>query len=317
LIIDEELRRAGVRRPQFSLSRGYVGPLILDLGTPEQIERFLRPMLTGDEVWCQLFSEPEAGSDLASLTTSATRDGSQYSVNGVKIWTSQAHLAQFGLLLARTSSDRPKHNGLSLFICPMDSAGMTLQPIHNMEGERKWNMVYFSDVRLPADYLVGTENEGWYAAQRVLSNERMQMSAEQGLAWGKGPSYEDLLKYAQARSVGGRLPDHLISRVAEGYIQAVALHVMRMKALGGGEGLPLTTIAPEARRALADSHGQQMLEVWRDLHGSAGVALSPVGEEEAKPFVDNYFYARALTIGGGTAEIQRNILAERVLGLPR
>lgn len=317
LIIDEELRRAGVERPDFPLSRGYVGPLVLEVGTPAQIERYLRPMLTGEEIWCQLFSEPEAGSDLASLTTRAVRDGDEYVVNGTKIWTTHGHLSAYGLLLARTSTEGSKHKGISLFICPMHHPDVTLHPIHNMEGEHKWNMVYFNDLRLPAENLLGTENDGWPMARRVLANERLQMSSSDGLAWGQGPSYADLLDYARATTGGRPLPDDLRQRLAEGYVQALSLHVMRMQALGRVGHQEAAGVVPEVRRTLADDHGQQMLELWRDLHGAAGVALTPGDDPAARPFAENYFYARALTIGGGTAQIQRNVLAERVLGMPR
>ncbi|WNI19000.1 acyl-CoA dehydrogenase family protein [Actinacidiphila sp. ITFR-21] len=317
LVIDEELRRAGVTRPDFPLSRGYVGPLVLEVGTPAQIDRYLRPMLTGEEVWCQLFSEPEAGSDLASLTTRAERDGTDYVVNGTKIWTTHGHLSQYGLLLARTSAEGAKHQGISVFICPMDHPAVTLHPIHNMEGEHKWNMVYFNDLRLPAENLLGVENDGWPMARRVLANERMQMSSLDGLAWGHGPSYTDLLRYARAAYGGKPLPDDLRQRITDGYTQALSLHVMRVQALGRVGYRPETGVVPEVRRTLADDHGQRMLELWRDLHGAAGVVLAPGDDPAGLPFAENYFYARALTIGGGTAQIQRNVLAERVLGMPR
>jgi alkylation response protein AidB-like acyl-CoA dehydrogenase len=158
VIINSELERAGVRRPDYKLARDFVGPLIMASGTGEQRDRYIRPMLTGEEIWCELFSEPEAGSDLASLTTRATRDGDDYLVSGVKTWTSQGHLAAFGLLLARTDPGAPKHRGISCFICPMDAPGLTLQPVYSMEGEHKWNLVYLDDVRLSRRDLVGAEN---------------------------------------------------------------------------------------------------------------------------------------------------------------
>jgi alkylation response protein AidB-like acyl-CoA dehydrogenase len=316
-IIDEELRRAGVTRPDFPLARGYVGPLLLGMGTNEQIERYLRPTLTGDEKWCQLFSEPEAGSDLASLTTRADRDGSDYVINGVKIWSTHAHLADLGILLARTDVTAPKHRGISVFICPMDAPGVSLSPIYNMEGQHKWNMTYLSDVRLPEDNRIGPENTGWSMARTVLANERMHMSGSDGLAWGQGPTFDDLLDYARNLSRHDRLADDLRQRLAGGYVDALSLHVMRMQALGRVETNPDPTVVPEVRRTLSDLHGQSMLELWRDLHGPSGVALLPGDNPAGAQFAENYFYARALTLGGGTTQIQRNVLAERVLGMPR
>jgi 3-oxochol-4-en-24-oyl-CoA dehydrogenase len=313
-IINDELRRAGVERPKYKLSRDFVGPLLVAAGTDAQRERHLRPMLTGEEIWCELFSEPESGSDLASLSTTARRDGDGFVIDGVKIWTSQGHLAGYGLLLARTDPQAPQHHGISCFICPMDAPGLTLQPIQNMEGEHKWNMVYLDGVRLSERDLVGAENEGWQVARQVLSNERMSMSAEPGLAWGDGPTYQDLL--ALARALPARRSPALRSRVAAGYVQALALHVMRVQALGRISHEQHGTVIPEVRRTLGDEHGQAMLELWRDLWGPAGVALRP-GDGKREEFAALYFFARALTLGGGTSEIQRNILAERILGLPR
>jgi 3-oxochol-4-en-24-oyl-CoA dehydrogenase len=316
-VISEELRRAGISLPSFPLARGYIGPLILTTGTGRQRDRYLRPMLTGEEIWCQLFSEPEAGSDLAALSTQAIRDTDGYLVNGTKIWTTHGHLAQFGLLLARTDPAARKHDGISCFICPMDAPGLTLQPIRNMEGEHKWNLSYFDNVRLRADHLVGKENDGWRIARAVLANERMSMSADIGLAWGQGPTYKDLLAAARYRVAAGPLPAGLRSRVASGYARELALHVMRTQALGRVSHEARGGVIPEVRRTLSDEHGQQMLELWRDLHGPAGAALNPGTGPAVYAFTRYYFFGRALTLGGGTAEIQRNVLAERVLGLPR
>ena len=318
--INSELQRAGVRRPDYKLARDFVGPLIMASGTSEQRDRYVRPMLTGEEIWCELFSEPEAGSDLASLTTRASRDGDSYVVSGVKTWTSQGQLAAFGLLLARTDPDAPQHRGISCFICPMDAPGVTLQPIYSMEGEHKWNLTYLDDVRLSRRDLVGAENEGWQAARQVLANERMSMSADTGLAWGNGPSYEDLLRLARSLAASAPLSREQRGRLAAGYAHAVALHVMRIQALGHVSHQQLGDVIPEVRRTLGDEHGQAMLELWRDLYGPAGVALYPPGrgaDPGSDAFADLYFFARALTLGGGTSEIQRNVIAERVLGLPR
>jgi alkylation response protein AidB-like acyl-CoA dehydrogenase len=316
-VISAELRGAGVALPGFPLSRGYIGPLILTTGTDQQRERYLRPMLTAEEIWCQLFSEPEAGSDLAALSTRALRDGDEYVLNGTKIWTTHGHVAQFGLLLARTDPAVPRHRGISCFICPMETAGLTLTPICDMEGEHKWNLTYFDNVRLPAGHLIGAENDGWRIARALLANERMSMSADVGLAWGEGPTYSDLLSAARQRAGAGPLAADLRGRVASGYCRALALHVMRTQALGEITHEPRDGVIPEVRRTLGDEHGQHALELWRDLHGPAGVAARPGTGQISGAFADHYFFARALTLGGGTAEIQRNVLAERILGLPR
>jgi alkylation response protein AidB-like acyl-CoA dehydrogenase len=314
-VISSELSRAGVALPGFPLSRGYIGPLILTTGTQRQRDRYLRQLLTGEEIWCQLFSEPEAGSDLAALRTRARRDGGGYLVDGTKIWTTHGHLAQFGLLLARTDPAAGQHQGISCFICPMDAPGLTLQPIDDMAGEHKWNLTHFDQVRLGPEHLIGAENDGWRIARGVLANERMSMSADTGLAWGNGPSYRDLLGAARLRTSGAGLSPGLRGRVARGYSRELALHVLRTQALGLVSPEARGGVVPEVRRTLSDQHGQQMLELWRDLHGPAGVAARPGRAADA--FASYYFFARALTLGGGTAEIQRNVLAERILGLPR
>ena len=172
LVIDDELARAGVRRPVNPIGIGWAGPTVLLAGTAEQKERYLLPLLAGEELWCQLFSEPGAGSDLASLTTRAVRDGDEWVVNGQKIWTSLAQFARFGILIARTDPGLPKHRGISYFVCPMDLPGITIRPIVEMTGAQTFNEVFFDGVRLPAANLVGAEGDGWNLAKVTLGNER-------------------------------------------------------------------------------------------------------------------------------------------------
>src|SRR3954451_24799129 len=155
LVIDDELRRAGVRRPMNPIGIGWAGPTILYAGTQEQKDRYLMPLLAGEEMWCQLFSEPGAGSDLANLSTRAVRDGDEWVVNGQKIWTSLAQFSRYGILIARTDPDVGKHQGITYFICPMDAPGVEVRPIIEMTGLHMFNEVFFDDVRIPAENLVG------------------------------------------------------------------------------------------------------------------------------------------------------------------
>ncbi|MGH2395072.1 MAG: acyl-CoA dehydrogenase family protein, partial [Candidatus Limnocylindria bacterium] len=192
LIIDDELRRAGVARPANPVGIGWAGPTLLHAGTEAQKERFLPALLSGEAIWCQLFSEPGAGSDLASLTTRALRDGDEWVVTGQKIWTSLAHEARFGILIARTDPEAPKHRGISYFVCPMDVPGVTVRPIIEMTGAHMFNEVFLDEVRLPSDNLVGEEGQGWELAKVTLANERVSLSTGGGL-WGRGPAVEDLL----------------------------------------------------------------------------------------------------------------------------
>ena len=215
LIIDEELTRAGVGRPDNPIGIGWAGPTILLAGTPAQRERYLMKALAGEEQWCQLFSEPDAGSDLAALTTRAERDGDSYVLNGTKIWTSLAHRAQLGILIARTDPRAAKHRGISYFVCPMDLPGITLRPIVDMTTAHSFNQVFFDDVRLPADCLVGEENGGWRLAKVTLGNERVSLSSG-GALWGSGPTVRDLL--ALVRAAGGVSDPVVRQRLAQLFV---------------------------------------------------------------------------------------------------
>jgi alkylation response protein AidB-like acyl-CoA dehydrogenase len=201
------MRRAKIRRPAGGIGFGWAAPTIIAAGTQEQKDRYLWPILAGEESWCQLFSEPGAGSDLAGLGTRAVRSGDVYVVNGQKIWTSGAMNSKFGILIARTDSDRPKHEGVSYFICPMDTPGITIRPIREMTGSALFNEVFFDDVRIPAENLVGQENGGWALAKVTLANERVSLRTG-GVLWGGGPPAEDLV---DAVKTGGGLADPIAS----------------------------------------------------------------------------------------------------------
>ena len=184
LVIDEELRRARVHRPENPIGLGWAGPTLVEAGTEEQQQRWLPGLLDGSEVWCQLFSEPGAGSDLASLSTTAVRDGDEWVVNGQKIWTSMARQARYGILLARTDPTAPRHQGISYFVLDMRSPGIVIRPIRQMDGSASFNEVFLDDVRVPAGSLVGTEGDGWRLARVTLGNERVALS-EEGALWGR------------------------------------------------------------------------------------------------------------------------------------
>ncbi|HEX2849546.1 MAG TPA: acyl-CoA dehydrogenase family protein [Acidimicrobiales bacterium] len=314
LVIDDELRRAGISRPMNPIGIGWAGPTIIHAGTEEQKARYLLPLLAGEEIWCQLFSEPDAGSDLANLGTRAVRDGDTYVVNGQKIWTSLGHVAKFGILIARTNPDAPKHKGVSYFICQMDTPGIEVRPIIEMTGGHTFNEVFFDDVRIPAENLVGDENEGWGLAKVTLGNERVSLSGE-GALWGRGPTAGDLLDLV--RKQGGCDDPLLRQRLASLYTEAEILRLIRLRTVSAAiKGRPP---GPEAsvRKALADEHGQHILGLAKDLSGAGGMLANagPLGAPD--PFWHyGFLFAPALTVGGGTSEVQRNIIGERVLGLP-
>ena len=307
LVIDEELKRAGVSRPANPIGIGWAGPTIIHAGTEEQKERYLFPILSGEEIWCQLFSEPGAGSDLAGLSTKAVRDGDTYVVNGQKIWTSLGHFATFGILIARTNPEASKHKGISYFVCPMDLPGIEVRPIIEMTGAHAFNEVFFDDVRIPAENLVGEENEGWRLAKVTLGNERVSLSGE-GALWGRGPTAGDLLDLVRQR--GGVQDAVMRQRLASLFIEAEVLRLIRLRTVSavvqGKQPGPEASV----RKALADEHGQHIMGLAKDLAGAEGML------HKQDEWDYGYLFSPALTIGGGTSEVQRNIIAERVLGLP-
>ena len=314
LVIDDELRAAGVSRPSNMIGIGWAGPTILHGGTEAQKERYLLPLLAGEEIWCQLFSEPGSGSDLASLSTRAVRDGDEWVVTGQKIWTSLAQHSAFGILIARTEPDAPKHEGISYFICPMDAPGIEIRPIIEMTGAHTFNEVFLDEVRLPAESLVGDVNRGWGLAKVTLGNERVSLSSG-GALWGMGPDAGDLLELV--RSAGGVADPALRQRLAQLHIERELLRLIRLRTVTARiKGEPPGAEA-SIRKILADEHGQRIMGLAKDLAGAGGM-LATAGPLGTDPGVwhHGFLFAPALTVGGGTGEVQRNIVAERVLGLP-
>ena len=343
LMIDEELRRNGVRRPVNPIGIGWAGPTLMYAGTAEQKDRWLWPLLSGEDFWCQLFSEPGAGSDLAALTTRAERDGDHWVVNGQKVWTSYAHIAKWGILLARTDPTAGKHSGISYFVCPMDAPGIDIRPLIDMTGEHAFNEVFLTDVRIPADHLIGPEHGGWELAKVTLGNERVSLSGE-GALWGMGPTAEDLVDLI--RGAGGAPSPSLRSRLVDVWIEAQILRVLRLRMVSAVLAGRAPGAEASVRKAIADAHGQHIMDLARDVAGPYGMlsGTGPVGGRggsgpgaapgsapgpgfgpgpdpgfgSADPtWSRGFLFSPALTVGGGTAEVQRNIVAEKVLGLPR
>ncbi|MBM3675739.1 MAG: acyl-CoA dehydrogenase [Actinobacteria bacterium] len=315
LVIDEELRAAQAPRPQNPIGIGWAGPTLLVAGTEEQHRRYLPGMLDGSEIWCQLFSEPGAGSDLAALATRAVRDGDEFVVNGQKVWTTLGHVAKYGILLARTDPAAEQHRGVSYFVVDMASPGIEVRPLVQMTGTHEFNEVFFEDVRIPAENLVGEENDGWRLAKVTLGNERVSLSGE-GALWGRGPTANDVLDLVRAH--GGTDDLLLRQRLARLYTESEVLRLIRLRTVSAMvRGLEP---GPEAsvRKAISDEHGQHVMALAMELAGTHGLLADrgPYGEPDVMwPY--GYLYSPALTIGGGTSEVQRNILGERVLGLPR
>jgi len=307
LVIDDEFRRAKVRPPTLSVGAWACPPLMV-YGTEEQQQRWIPPTLRGEIEWCQLFSEPGAGSDLASLTTRADRVEGGWVVNGQKVWTSMAHQADWGILLARTNPDAPKHDGISFFILDMKTPGIDIRPLRELTGESWFNEVFFDDVLVPDDCLVGREHDGWRATRTSLANERVFMGSGNTI----GGGVKALLRLAEAE---GLLENpvtmvELGDLVARDYALAVLGFRLTLEALGGAD--PSGSEAA-VRKLLGAEHDQRVQEVGLSLLGSAAA----VHDGEAASWLRQFLFDRCLTIAGGTSEIQRNIIAERVLGLPR
>jgi alkylation response protein AidB-like acyl-CoA dehydrogenase len=315
LAIDSVLRAARLPRPVNPIGIGWAGPTLLVAGTPEQQAKWLPGILDGSELWCQLFSEPDAGSDLASLRTTATRDGEEYVVTGGKVWTTLAHVARYGILLARTDPTAETHRGITYFVIDMQSPGITVRPIVQMTGTHEFNEVVLDRVRVPACNVVGTENDGWRLAKVTLGNERVSLSGE-GALWGRGPTTGDLLDLVRAH--GGVADPHLRQRLAALHIESEILRLIRLRTvsarLRGLEPGPETSV----RKALADQHGQHVMALGLALSGADGLLAdaAPYGDL-AGAWAYGFLYSPALTIGGGTSEVQRTVIGEKILGLPR
>ena len=315
LVIAEELESAQVELPDNQIGIGWAGPTIVAGGTEEQHQRWLPAILDGSEEWTQLFSEPDAGSDLASLRTTATRDGDHYVINGQKIWSTWANRSQWGILLARTDSDAPKHKGISYFILDMASPGVEVRKIIEMTGGNHFNETFLDEVRIPVENRIGAEGDGWRLATVTLGNERVSLS-EGGVLWGFGPTFEECMD--EVRRLGAGSDPVTRQRAAKVYSDGFVTDLLTQKIVDamikGEDPSPYASI----RKAKTDLNAQATLELITDLAGAAGMlGLQSEESEETDPWHWAFLFSRALTIGGGTSEIQRNIIGERLLGLPR
>ncbi|MFE9644205.1 acyl-CoA dehydrogenase [Streptomyces sp. NPDC006365] len=302
LAVQQELAAAGVRLSDLGIAT-WVVPSLIAYGTREQQERYLLPTLSGDVLWCQLFSEPGAGSDLASLRTRAERtaDGS-WRVNGQKVWTSSARWADYGILLARTNPEAPKHKGLTYFVVDMkNTEGIDVRPLKEITGESLFNEVYFDDVVLPADAVVGSVDDGWKVARNTLGNERVHMADQ--LTFGTG--IEALL----ARDLDDAVRVRLGALIAEAHALAcigLRTTMQQVSGLEPGAGASI-------RKLVQTLHQQKIAELALELLGPQGALCEGAG----KRAVHSFLLSRCLTIAGGTTQVQLNVVAERILGLPR
>jgi len=294
------------------ISVGWAGPTIIMYGTEEQKREHLEPILEGGSVWCQLFSEPGAGSDLASIQTRAVRDGDDFVINGQKIWTSGAHRADWGILLARTDPDAPKHRGISYFLLDMKLPGIQVRPLVNMAGSHDFNEVFFQDVRVSRQYLLGEENRGWYIGTTTLDFERSSIAGSVR----QEQTVVELVGVARGRR--RELQDPVRLLLADRTVEAAVARLLSYRVISmQNRGLVPNKEASIAKLFVSELEQRIASTAMRILGMSAqlqrGSAHAPV-EGRAPRF---YLYASPMTIGGGTSEIQRNIIATRGLGLPR
>jgi alkylation response protein AidB-like acyl-CoA dehydrogenase len=319
--INERLFAAGAPNPvaRNPIGHGMCGPTVAVWGSPEQKKRYLRPLFTGEEVWCQLFSEPGSGSDFAGLSAKGVKDGDEWIMNGQKVWTTLAHLSRFGLLIVRTDPEAVKHAGLTAFVVDMQAPGVEVRPLYQITGEAEFNEVYFTDVRVPNNEMLGNIGDGWRVSLTTLMNERVSIGGAIP-AKGSGP-IRDALKVWKDLPEDRRDPatkDELMSL----WIRAELLRLTNIRA---SQNRKMGDPGPEgsiAKLAMAELN-KDVYSFAVSMMGAEGM-LFPSGYQKIRPEhamgLENpqkaFLRSRANSIEGGTSEVMRNILGERVLGLP-
>ena len=325
LLVIEELRKSGIsqkNRVVNILGIGMGAPTIVEFGTADQISKYLRPMFTADEIWCQLFSEPGSGSDLASLSTRAIYDGDSYILNGQKVWTTLGHLAKWGLVVTRTDPDVPKHRGLTFFIVDMEGEGIEVRPLRQITGEAEFTEVYFTDARVPKENLLGEVGDGWRVSLAILMNERVAIGGNVRERGTGAPGH--LLQLWKDRDLTDSVQRDKLLKL---WIEQEAVRLTNIRA---AESREKGTPGPEGSTSkLYEAEiNKSSYEFGMELLGDEAL-LFPRGYSITQPelnldnetlgFVDTqslFLRARANSIEGGTSEIMKNIIAERVLGLP-
>ena len=319
-LVSKALRDLGAPTnfPLNPIGLGMVAPVLVALGSERQTDRYLRPLFVCDEIWSQLFSEPGAGSDLADLSTTATRVGDEWTVNGQKVWTTLAHRASYGLLLARSNPELPKHSGLTAFIVDMHAPGVLVRPLRQITGDEEFNEVFFTDVAVPDHNRIGDVGGGWSVALTTLMNERVAIAEKSGMIGGSSIA-RALADWEQAQP--SRKTPHMRDRLAQLYIDAECARLTKVRAAANRKrGVP----GPEdsVGKALSGPLSQRVAEFCLDLAGSGGTIISTYDPDEiraagrTRDIARAFLRSRANTIEGGTSEILKNIIGERVLGLP-
>jgi alkylation response protein AidB-like acyl-CoA dehydrogenase len=316
-IFSQEMSLTGAPRGgNFGIGTGWAGPTIILYGSDAQKSKYLPGIVRGDEIWCQGFSEPGAGSDLAAVQTRAIKDGDDYVVNGQKIWTSGAHVAKYMILLARSDPDAPKHKGISYFIVDMKSPGITIRPLVNMANNHDFNEVFFDNVRVPNDNMIGEENRGWYVGTTTLDFERSGIATSISHAL----MVKDLATFVRdnrgegfvsdSRGVRNEIADRAIESGVEEMLSYQVISMQNRGLLPNKESSIAKLFSSELDVRIANT-AMHVLGLYGQLQtGSPRVAADG-------HIASTYLYATTSTVGGGTSEIQRNIIASRGLAMPR
>ena len=293
----------------FAIGLGMCIPTVIAFGSDEHKQRYVQKALKGEEIWCQLFSEPAAGSDVAGLKTKAVKDGDEWVINGQKVWTSGAHYSDYGILLVRTDPNVPKHKGLTMFIVDMKQPGVDVRPIHQASGGSEFNEVYFTDVRIPDRDRLGEPGMGWKVALVTLMNERLAVGGS------PGPDWKEIMDYA--RSAGTLSNQAFRDKLADWYVAAQGYKLTKFRtqtALSRGE-----TPGPENSigKIINANHLQDICNSAIEMQDHYGLITDKDEAPSDAIFQESFMWAPGLRIAGGTDEILKNIIAERVLGLPQ
>tara|TARA_B100000586_G_scaffold145488_2_gene105522 strand:+ start:1474 stop:2700 length:1227 start_codon:yes stop_codon:yes gene_type:complete len=298
----------------FEIGQGMAGPVLMMYANEEQKKKYLPPMAKGEEIWCQLFSEPGAGSDLAGLKTKSVLDGDMWTINGQKIWTSGAHYSDYGILVTRSDPTAQKHKGLTYFFLDMKSPGVEVRPIKQISGGANFNEVYFTDVKIPDDQRLGGVGDGWKVALTTLMNERLAVGDA------SGPDFNEIFNLACKNDLNGDLAikdGSVRDKLADWYCQYSGLKYTKYRnisALSRGE-----TPGPQASitKIVSGNKLQEIANFGMDVMDAAGIVRPDSFEEEQAMYQMGFFGAAGIRIAGGTDEILRNIISEQVLGLPQ
>jgi hypothetical protein len=311
-ILHEELARADAPNASGGMGVLWVGPAIIRFGTDEQKRRFIPPILAGDAQWCTGYSEPNAGSDLAALRTTAVRDGDAYVVNGQKIWTTLAHSSGWCFLLVRTSSEGPRHAGLTILLVDMKGAGVEVRPLRQITGDAEFNEVFFQDVRVPVAHRLGAEGQGWTIVMSALIDERSSLAT----AIRVDEVLADVIATVRRRGLAGDA--RWRQRIAALAIECEIVRRSSLRNLSDRLHGRLNPGLASALKIVCSELNQRLTSAGHDAEGPAG-AVFPGGSTtpDRRSWTYRMLYDRCLTIAGGTSEVQRGVIAQRILGLPR